>query len=244
VAETPDKREYTPKGGRLPGKTLADAQTIAKALADLAGPASKEMVASQNRESVGGNFRAKFASANYYGLIKKESDQYHLTDRGESVLAGDPQAKCAAVMGTGFGPVIQKFSTRNVNKDAIKARLKSDCQAADSALENLSDVLIASSEDAGLIVNGKFDAAAIESVPKDDVGPKAQAPKRERKRSGGSSGGSEVRRKTSPPPPPQEEPEPPKVTQAPPVQIVVQIDASKMDGPQVAELIRALQETK
>jgi hypothetical protein len=126
-------------------------------------------------------------------------------------------------------------------------RLKNDCEAADSALENLSDVLIASSEDAGLILNGKFDAAAIESVPKEDVGPKTQAPKRERKQPSRSNGGSEARQQTSPPPPPplpQKEPEPPNVMPVPPVQIVVQIDASKMNPPQVAELIRALQGAK
>jgi hypothetical protein len=243
MASNGNKRQITPKGAKLPGRTLADALSIAKVLSDLAAPSSKDRIAGENNEtSAGGNFKTKFAAAGYFGLVEKDGDKYKLTERGRAAIGGDVQAKRAAVMGTGFGPVIKLFSTRKVKDSVIEARLKDDCNASESSVENLREVLVESATEAGLVVDGKFDATAIESVADDEIGPKPGP--RSRKSPDQTS---KAPRPPAKDPPPEKDPPPPKEPPAAvnsPIQVVVQVDGSKMEPAKLAELIRLLGKTQ
>lgn len=164
MAEANSTKTKVSKTAKLPARTLKDALTIAQALKDHAVPASKAVIADQNDETITSSvFKSKFAAAGYYGLLGKDGDKHKLTERGEAALAGDEQARRAAVMATGFGP-IGSLPTRTVSTKVIEARLKSDYSAPESSVESLCKVLIESAKDVGLIVNEKFDAKAIESV--------------------------------------------------------------------------------
>lgn len=220
---------------------------LAQALKDYAVPASKAVVADQNGETTASSvFKSKLAAAGYFGLVAKEGDKYKLTERGEAALAGDDQSKRDAVMATGFGPIIGSLPTRQVSGKVIEGRLKSDYSATDSGAKILSAVLVDSATDAGLIVNDKFDAQAIESVDAAAVGP--GAPTAKKKSQAPAPDGKTATKRQHPPPPkaPKTDPPPPDPSAqvAAPVQVVVQLDASKMEPAKIAELIRILQEPK
>jgi hypothetical protein len=239
------KAKRIPRGAKLPGSSLADVQPIAQALSELAAPASAARIASQINRTVSGPFKGLLAAAKYFGVIKKDGDKLVLAERGESFLAGDTAAKRSAVMGTGFGPIISSFSSKLVNEAAIEARLQDDWNVPEGSAPDLRKVLIDSAQDAGLIANSKFDPAAIESVPEEDMSPAAKpaSSRTEKTGSNGSSSGASSSGKKSVTK--EEEPpaDPPPATPSP-VQIVVQVDASKLDPKQVAELIRALQQPR
>jgi hypothetical protein len=196
--------------------------------------------------TVSGPFKRRLAAAKYFGIVRKDGDKLALTERGEAFLEGDDDAKRSAVMATGFGPIISTFSSKRVNDGAIEARLQDDWQVPEGSAPELRKVLIDSAEDAGLISDSKFDPAAIESVPAEQVDP-PEKPRQERKaepegRSTSSSGG---RKKSDDTPEPKRTPNrldtPEPVT--PPVQVVLQIDASSLDPAQLAELIREIRKS-
>jgi hypothetical protein len=245
MTDSDTKVKRIPRGAKLPVASLADVQPIAQALSELAAPASAARIASQINRTVSGPFKGLLAAAKYFGVIKKEGDKLVLTERGESFLAGDTAAKRSAVMGTGFGPIIGSFSSKRVNEAAIEARLQDDWSVPEGSAPDLRKVLVDSAQDAGLIANSKFDPAAIESVPEEDVSSVTKPSSNSTEKSGrnGSSGGSSSSGK-KPASGDKERPvDPPQATTSP-VQVVVQVDASKLEPEQIGELIRALQQPK
>jgi hypothetical protein len=216
---------------------------IAQALKDYAVPASKAVIAGQRGETTSSSgFKSKFASAGYYGLIEKDGDKFKLTARGEAALDGDDLAKRTAVMATGFGPIIDSLATRPVTPSIIESRMTSDHGATASGAKTSASVLVKSAEDAGLIVNDKFDAQAIESVDSAEIGPKVAAS------SGSSSTASKpssiAQKKTTvvkEPKPDPGKPKPPIGDQTP-IQVVVQVDGSKMEPAKIAELVKLLRD--
>ena len=237
-------KSKTPPSSKLPAKSLADALAIAQALRDYAVPASKAVIAGQRSETTSSSaFKSKFASAGYYGLIEKDGDKFKLTARGEAALDGDEQGKRTAVMATGFGPIIKSLATRPVTPSIIESRLQSDHGATASGAKTSASVLVKSAEDAGLIVNEKFDAQAIESVNSAEIGPKAASRSSSTASSSASSKqSSSTQKKTTTvkePKPNPGKPKPPTGDQVP-IQVVVQVDGSKMEPAKIAELVKLL----
>jgi hypothetical protein len=248
MAEHESKAKRIPKGAKLPSSPLGEVEAIARAFSELAAPSSPARIASQIGMTVSGLFKRRLAAAKYYGIVRKEGQKLAITDRGEAFLKGDADSKRAAVMGTGFGPIISTFSSKRVNEDAIEARLQDDWSVPEGSAPDLRKVLVESAEDAGLISDGKFDPAAIESVSEDQLEapekPPNRAEKSTHKNAGksvhheGTSGSGKV-----------EEPVSSKgrsrssALDAPPIQVLVRIDAGSLDPVQLAELIRELQKS-
>jgi hypothetical protein len=241
MTETDISPTRTPRGNKLPAYSLSAVREIVEALGDLAAPSSRERIASHTGKTVSGPFKRRLAAAKYFGFIGKQGTKLAITERGEAFLAGDVAAKRAAVMGTGYGPVIQSFSSKLVNQAAVEARLQDDCGVPEKSAPDLREVLVNSAEDAGLISGNKFDPAAIESVADGDVESNDSHAKRSTnsgRKSDAATDEKAVQKKALRKPPPDQQ----NSSQSP-VQIVLQVDASKMDPAQLAELIRALRET-
>jgi hypothetical protein len=248
MAGEDSSKERTPSSSKLPAKSLSAALEVAQALRDYAVSASRPVIAGQMGTTTSSSaFQQKFAAARYFGLIEKDGDKFKLTSRGNAALDGDDVAKRTAVMATGFGPIIASLSTRQVTPNIIESRLKSDHGASESGAKTGASILVKSAEDAGLVVNEKFDAKAIESVDSKDIGPRATGSGSD---STASRQGSAAQKKTQAgktakpdppkPDPPKPDPPAPPVEQQAPVQVVVQLDGSKMEPAKIAELIKLL----
>jgi hypothetical protein len=250
----------TPRSSRIPQWAIEDVVPIARALSNVAGPASNARIAQQLGVSpAGGKFRSRLGTARYYGFVRLEKGSYVLEPRGEAVLSDDADVALAArreaVMGTTFGDLIRRFSGREPNEAALAARLEDDFGSPAESARYQATTLIQAAREAGLISNGRFDAAAIESVPPSP--PEQQAGATSDESNGRrSSGRVDPPRRT----PPQVEKEqkqekkqqreehtpPPidkvQVVQAPfaGVKVVVNVDASTWTPAQVAELLREL----
>ncbi len=149
-------------------------------------------------------------------------------------------------MGTGYGPLIKKLVTKTVNHNAIEIRLQEDYDTPKASAKRRREILVESATDAGLIVDEKFDAKAIESIPEDAIGTKPTGPQKSSGSNGQTSPKEPKQRHADPPPkPPAKDPPPPEdPPAAAPIQVVVQVDGSKMEPAQLAELIRLLREPK
>lgn len=223
---------------------------IVTALDQLAAPSSKEAVADQlDMSAGGGTFKRKFGTAGYYGLIRKTkgASTYELTRLGER-LAADPdkQTKAegrAAVMGSGFGPVFEKFKTRTVQKNAIAVRLREDRDVLADQAERVAETLIQTGNDVGLIVDGRFKPGPMEEgqkLSKQTAGNKeadgngrgdAEEPE------GGNGAGEEPDLPHDPDPPT------PPVHTPGGLQVILNIDATKLSAEQLADLVRELRRT-
>jgi hypothetical protein len=237
------KANRTPPRNKLPAFSLSDVREIVNALAELAAPSSQERIASHTGKTVSGPFKRRLAAAKYFGLVSKTGSKLAITDRGESFLANDPAAMRAAVMGTGFGSVIQSFSSKLVNDAAIEARLQDDCGVTEGSAADLRAVLVSSAEDAGLISSNKFDPEAIESVADEHVGSVPVDPADQVASPDGGKGGAEKKKAPTKKQSSELKAEPQIASTGTPVQVVVQVDGSKMDPTQLAELIKALRES-
>lgn len=223
---------------------------VAQALRDYAVPASRAVVAGQmDTTTSSSRFQQKFAAARYYGLVEKDGAKFELTSRGNAALDGDDVAKRTAVMATGFGPIIASLPTRPVTLSIIESRLQSDHGASESGAKTMASVLVESAEDAGLIVNDKFDARAIESVDAKDIGSKGtgnNADPASSKRASSAQKKTPAGKTEKPDPPKPDPPNPdppaPQGTGQAPVQVVVQLDGSKMEPAKIAELIKLLRD--
>jgi hypothetical protein len=238
-------KSKTSSRAKLPAKSLADALEVAKALRDFAASGSKAVIADQMSTTLSSSqFKQKFASAGYYGLIEKDGDKFKLSSRGDAALDGDEVAKRTAVMATGFGPIIASLATRQVAPNIIESRLKNDHGATDSGAKTSAAVLVSSAKDAGLINNDKFDARAIESVDSKDIA-----------QSSGSGSESDSTKETSSaqkktavvksPKSGRLDPDPPSdpaTRKQLPIQVVVQVDGSKMDPDKIADLVKLLRD--
>src|SRR5205823_5054246 len=83
------------------------------------------------------------------------------------------RARREAVLSTSFGPIIHSLRGARVNQGAIRLRLQSDHNVPEGSSEAVATVLVESAEQAGLLREGSFDAAAIEDLA--DVLPSAAA---------------------------------------------------------------------
>jgi hypothetical protein len=247
----------TPRASHIPQWSISEVEPVASALAELAAPASNARVAQQmgGVSPAGGKFRSKLGTAGYYGLAERKQDLLVLTPRGEAIVGDDEaaarEARREAVMGTAFGEIIRRFAGREPSEATIRARLEDDYQVPVGSSEYVAGVLIRAAREADLISNGRFDAAAIESVPITQPSPSGngKAPKpwverkpkaepevktgpgeeKEKERVGEAKDKEKERTTVEPPFPPS-------------VRVVVNVDASSWTPNQVAEFVRALRE--
>jgi hypothetical protein len=240
----------TPRSAKIPQWSIDPVVPIVQALSDLAGPASGARIAQQLGTSpAGGRFRSKLGTAGYYGFVRKQGDMNHLTPRGEALIGEDTDAainaRREAVMSTTFGQVIRKFVGREPNESTIAARLEDDFGSPSAGAEYQAQTLVKAAGEAALISNGRFDAAAIESIPAELTPAVPQAngtePKEPRQQPTQEQRAREPKQRTPEKPKPEvivrEEKKSPF---APGVQVVVKIDASGWTPEQVMELVKGL----
>jgi hypothetical protein len=251
MAARPSTR--TPRSAKIPQWPIEAVIPIVKALADLAGPASNARIAQQLQTSpAGGKFRSKLGTAGYYGFVRKQGELNHLTARGEALIGDDAAAALTArreaVMSTTFGHVIRKFVGREPNEGTIAARLEDDFGSPTASAEYQAETLVKAAREAELVSNGRFDAAAIESIPveltpaapeTDSAEPQQRGePLQVRPKEPKEQRRSEQREKVTPREViVREEKSSPFAAS---VQVVVKIDASGWTPEQVVQLIRGL----
>jgi hypothetical protein len=256
MAATP--RTRTPRSAKIPQWPIEVVIPIVQALADLAGPASNARIAQQLQTSpAGGKFRSKLGTAGYYGFVRKQGEMNHLTPRGEALIGDDEAAALTArreaVMSTTFGQVIRKFVSREPNERTIAARLEDDFGSPTASAEYQAETLVKAAREAGLISNGRFDAAAIESIPVEltPASPETNGAEPQQRREPPQQRAKEPKEQRQPE---QRQPEqrqkvsPQEVIIreeksspfAPAVQVVVKIDASGWTPEQVVQLVKGL----
>lgn len=261
VAEA-TRRVITPKSLKLPRVGFEEVKPLVEAMVALNGASSRNLIFDQAGASAsGGTAKKKWAALGYYGFrTDLDGSKFDVSERGQTFVSGDAdrqrEAKQHALISTGFQPIIARFSTRPANQGAIAGILREDFGVPETTAANAAaELLIALATEAGFIVGGTFKAApieqAMEAVPaRRDAKPRASAT-----RTGGLAGAK-----------PKQAPKQPAVSATPkppngqgaaertgsegqagpfglaPVQVVVNVDASKLTGEQIAGLVRALQE--
>lgn len=246
-------RRRTPNRARLPQVSLNGAATIAQALFDLAGPSTAPIIAQRLHVSpASSGFNTRLAAAGYYGLIIRNGDRYELTSTGLGLISGDAASKKAsaqaALMGTNFGRLIQVLSGRSVSEETIAARLQNDLQVPAASAGKLAGVVVAASEQAGILTDGRFNATEIEASVAALPGPPAEplpAPISRSPSAGATRGArrvsnaeSKVRVKEAPkgPKPPLER----ELSSAPGLTITVQLNVSHLSVDEIVELMKKL----
>jgi hypothetical protein len=237
----------TPFSAKLPQVSLDDALEPARALAELAAPATPHVIAQHLGTSYGTNarFRTRTAAAGYYGLIAKQGNKRVLTERGKIITSGGngdaAHARREAVISTSFGPLILSLRGRPVNESAIMLRLQSDFNVPDASAASVATALIDAATQAGLITDDRFDAAAIEAVasaiPSEPPTAEPLSAKPKPEADGTAPSAATTKRQQPRPKPEVEQPRP----FVPGVQVVVKVDASNLTPAQIAELVHALQ---
>jgi hypothetical protein len=231
----------------------------------LNGGSSRNLIFDQAGASgSGGTAKKKWAALGYFGFrTDLGGGKFDVSERGQAFLGGDPdrerEAKQHALVSTGFRSIIARFSTRPANQGAIAGILREDFGVPEASTATAAaELLISLATEAGFIVGGSFKAApieaAMEAVP---AGGNGKAPAGAR---------AQVSSATKPKPPApkpavrgQSAPKPAApsadgqgaVTDPAsegqagpfalaPVQVVVNVDATKLTGEQIAGLVRAL----
>jgi hypothetical protein len=227
-------------------------------LADLAGPASSARLAGRLGVQLTGRVATELASAKQYGFIAiDESDKLIVTPRGETFINGDEAASIRAaqdgVMTTSFAPIIKKLMTRQADASIVEVRFQEDQGVTEGPAKNRAAILVKAAEEARLIADGRFDAEAIEetiervgevsldeakaapkpkpraATPKTtDAKPEVKTPK---------SQAETLKREV----PKTEEGGGPFV-RAPSMQVILQIDASKLTADEILTIANKLKE--
>jgi hypothetical protein len=260
--DTPSmKRAVTPRSAKLPSTTPDGTRKVVAALAELAGPASRERLASRMGVQLTGGVARSLASALLYGFIAVDSDnKLVITDRGLAFLGADAEAvkhaERQAVMSTGFGVVIKKLTTRKADAEVVAFRLQEDQGIPESSSKDRAQVLVSAATSAGLVTNGNFDGGVIEDTIAVVGEPEVPAPTESRTASTPSKSTASLAAATSIAKGPKtntratgaatkegrsrEEPDLPFEQPVAPLQVVLQIDASMLDAGQIGEIVREL----
>jgi hypothetical protein len=199
------------------------------------------------------------------GFIAADADKkLVVTDRGDAFAGSDPDAakKAAreAIMATSFGLVINRLTRRKADPEVVAFRLQEDQGLDDSAAKDRAKLIVKAAKAAGLVSNGNFDGGVIEdtiavvgepsaskasepAAPKPAPKPQPQAPATDKpaaaaeaapkdtKSAGAGAGGGKAEGKPDAP-----------FQQAPtaPLQVVLHIDARKVDAAEIGAIVREL----
>ncbi len=162
---SPDR---TPRSAQLPGNAPKATKRIVKTLADLAGPASSARLASRLGVQLTGRVATELASAKQYGFIAAEGDKLIVTERGETFIGEDEEAALEAardaVMSTGFAPIVKKLMTRQADTSIVAVRFEEDRALNSGPAKSRAAVLVKAAEETKLISDGRFDAGPIEDT--------------------------------------------------------------------------------
>lgn len=242
----------TPFSARLPQASLAEVLPVVDALAALGAPSTPHVIAQQMGTSykTDARFRTRLGAAGYYGFIEKQGDRRVLTPRGVAVTSGDgdaaTKARREAVMSSTFGPIMHTLRGRPVDENTVSLRLQSDYSVPKGSAPGIAKVLVASATEADLVADNRFDAAGIESLAalmptQDETQQRDGKVKRtapEQKEGAPRSGDAKEKARTG-----GKQTEVQERPFVPGVQVVVNIDASKLTPREIAELVRELQRT-
>lgn len=257
-------RHKVSRNAKLPQHGFSAIRPQVATLAELAAPSSKERIAEQLGVAAKGRFLGKLAAAGYYGFVERVGDKYQVTDRGRAFLSSNSDESRRAMregtMSTNFGSIIHLLRSQEPKDSVVAARLQDDQDVPAGSAPAVAKTLIAVATEAGLVgENGRFSSSAIEdttealgSLPEPSPvtptrkpqtptpKPKPKQDKLETKPNGkpaestrtelGSPSSSKLRNAGG-----QNDP-----LGAAPVQVVVNVDASKLSAREIAELVRAL----
>lgn len=240
----------------LPSTPPSGTKRVVTTLAELAGPASRERIAGRLNAQLTGRLAAAIASALVYGFMEvREDGKVELTERGRAFIGDDAeaskQAQGEAIMSTGLAATINRLRTHKVDEDIISARLQDDLGLAEGTANERAKTLAKAAADAGLAVDGRFNTDAIEdtieavgepkaptsAAPTQTPKPKATAtrtpaPTAKETTNGGDRTSAEEGGGQPPAPFPQ--------AATAPLQIVLQIDASKLGAEEIGAIVREL----
>jgi hypothetical protein len=164
-----DDKQRVPRGAKLPSTSPEGTRKVVAALADGAGPVSRERLASRLNVQLTGGVARALGSAALYGFLRTDSDKkLVITERGLAFLSDDAaqakQAEREALMSTGFGAVIKKLATRKAAADVVALRLQEDQGLPEAGALDRARLLVTAATDAGLVVDERFNAEAIEDT--------------------------------------------------------------------------------
>lgn len=248
ATEDEQGRKRTPFSAKLPQVAFNQVVPIAEALAALAAPATRHVIAQQmGTSNASSGFKTRMAAAGYYGVIEANGDRRTLTARGDALTSGDEgrarEARREGVMSTSFGPVIHSLRGRPINEATVALRLHNDLQVPEASAQKIAKALIESARDAELLTgDDRLDAAAIESVASVIPTPESigTATRGATARSEGAQREGGATSKPKPPKPIVKEEELRPLAGG--VQVVVKVDASGLTPQQIVELVRELQQ--
>jgi hypothetical protein len=244
----------------LPAATPESARRVVETLAALAGPATRQRIASRLGAQLAGRLISSIVAAIRYGFVAEAEDgKLTVTDRGHAFIGDEPaaalQAQQHGIMSTGFAATIQQLSTYAVDVDVVAVRLVDDQGLTEKSAAERAKVMVKAATAAQIIADGRFNEEVIEdaieavgspSAPTVTVKPKPAAPKAMTPKpvtpkataavsaaSGSKEGGAWA------------EPTVPFERAAPAagLQVVLQIDASKLTAEEIGTIVRELRAT-
>ncbi len=259
-AKNPEKREQTPRKAELPSSTPDSTRRILEKLEEMAGPASRERVASRLGVQLKGRLVSGLHAAQLYGFIEVDGDdKLVLTARGVAYLGDDSEAAKSAeqqaVMATGFGAVVKKLMTHKADPEIVAIRLQEDQGLAVGPATERAKVLVKAAKAAGLVSDDKFDAGAIEDAIAVVGEPAEPAPEALSTTAKAKTGTTSQSKPATPGKPAattgaakgedgnQEKPDVPFEALVPPLQVVLHIDASKLGAEEIGAIVRELRAT-
>jgi hypothetical protein len=243
-------REHTPRSVQMPAASPQETLSVVEELAQLAGPASRQRLASRMNVSNTGWFASRVGAAITYGFFATENDKLVVTPRGEALLAEDDQAVSAmrqAVMSCGFASVISRLATRRADIEVVALRMEEDLGLKPAPALKRAKVLVKAAEEAQLVSGDKFDAGAIEDaiaeVGEIPLPEPRQAPKREVKpRVAAEKPPAPTKPTENAPAARRQEAGSAPLGGAAPLQVTLQIDASKLSAQEIGKLIEQLRQ--
>jgi hypothetical protein len=238
----------------LPSAAPSGTKRVVTALDELAGPASRERVAGRLKAQLTGRLAAAIASALLYGFMEVgEDDKLVMTERGRAFIGDDAaasqQAQREALMSTGFAATINRLRTHKADDEIISARLQEDLGLAEGTASERAKTLVKAATDAGLAVDGRFDAEVIEDTietlgeletptpalkpsPKPKITTMKTPPTAPQVPT--NNGGASAEEGGEDPPVPF------SLAATAPLQVVLHIDASKLDVADIGAIVREL----
>lgn len=260
--ENDNSKHKVSRNAKLPQHGFSAIRVHVSALAELAAPSTKERIAEQLGVAAKGRFLGKLAAAGYYGLFSRDGEKYQVTERGHAFLSDNAEESLRAMreglMSTNYGSIIHLLRSQEPKESVIAARLQDDLNVPDASAPALAKVLIAVAKESGLIAeHGRFSASAIEDAT-ETLGSLPEPPAKP-----ATPSRSATANPSTPAPGPNGKPAESRSTRATttkqndgkgqsnggaqgaplgvaPVQVIVNVDASKLGAQEIADLVRAL----
>ena len=248
MSDAPDR---TPRSAKLPGLPPNTTKKIVVQLAEIA-PVSSARLASHLGVELTGRVATTLAASKLYGFVAaNEDNKLVVTERGEAFIGDDEESSLQAardgVMSTGFAPVIAGSMTKQADPSRIAIRFEEDHGLKAAPAKARAEVLAKAAGEAQLVSNGKFDAAAIEDTIERIGKYEAEAPAPTKAARSTSTAKAETKietpkRETLKKETPKREERSGPFVGAPSMQVVLQIDASKLTAQEIVTIAGKMKE--